>query len=206
VGNDDRAGADGSPHWGSRVDLRLAADWARSSLGRGSSLARRATRRLPTLTAAVVFAVGIDERETFDDSGRGLTTSAADRAARDFLSTVKQMGNMTLVVEDDTGRRGDPKVGRVAFVDDRLLRWEGTGDGGLRAADLLRTGAFGYPLNAFLCRAPASDLGLSADHELTAAEQEVLVDAVCAIIVSVWDAETYLALLSQDMGFDPSAG
>jgi hypothetical protein len=54
-----------------------------------------------------------------------------------------------------------------------------------------------YPLNAFVCRGSAEDLGLAAGRELTAVEQERLAGSVC-VVVSVWDTQSHLALLSPE--------
>lgn len=188
---------------GSPVSAELGADWVRGSLAQGSGMAELMTRRLGKLGSAVLLspsAPGAAPITSLDDLGRGIRPSDADQIARRLLQSFGAAGVKTLVVEDDLARRGDPGVGLdVAFVGDRVVRWADLGAGAEAAAVLLRAGASGYPLNAFACWPPPAELGLKVGAPLTESQQAALVESTCAVITSVYDAETYLVLMSHDL-------
>jgi len=135
-------------------------------------------------------------KPVLDDNGRGLPSSEADEVARRLLDSAASAGKVTLIVEDDLARRGDPRVERATFVGDRVLRWEEVADDASNAATLLRKGSSGYPLNAYLCSGVAADLGLAPEADLSPDLQGRLAEAVVGVIVSVWDAEAFVAVLS----------
>jgi len=183
------------------IDSESAREWARRSLAGGSGLAQAVACRLAGFRAARVL-TSPDRLENqavvLDDTGWRIPTSVADDIASRLLGKLGRACVSTLVVEDDLARRGDPHVGGAAFAGDRVLRWEELDRDGGSAARLLRRGASGYPLNAFVCCGAAEDLGLGSGRELTAVEQENLAGSACVVIVSVWDAESYVALLSPE--------
>jgi hypothetical protein len=182
---------------GFTVERDAASDWVRGSLAQGSSLAMLMSQRLGSLLGARLLAPDTARQLVLDDRGRGIRSSDADVIAQRFLARVGPEVVKTLIVEDDLARRGDASVGRdVAFVEDRILRWTSLDDTASAGA-LLRKGSSGYPLNAFGCRAPATALGLGPGHTLTAVEQARVVDATELIVVSVYDAEAYLMLMTR---------
>ena len=87
----------------------------------------------------------------------------------------------------------------VAFVGERVLRWVDLSLHPDGAARLLRTGATGYPLNAVVCMNSPDALGLAAGKVLTEIEISSLAAAACAVITSVYDAETYLVLTTAEL-------
>jgi hypothetical protein len=184
---------------GLMVETERALDWVRGSLAQGSGLATFVRANLATLTVAVLLvepARAAQVEPGLDDNGRGLRSSEADDVARRLLASAASTGKLTLIVEDDLGRRGDPRVERAAFVGDRVLRWEEVGDDVSSAATLLRKGSSGYPLNAYLCSGAAADLGLAPEVELSRVLQQRLAETVIGVIVSVWDAEAFVGVLS----------
>ena len=188
---------------GSPVTTELGADWTRGSLAQGSDLAASMTRRLVEFASArllIPLVPGAAPVTSLDDHGRGNRSSDADQIARRLFESFAAAGVRTLVVEDDLARRGDPGVGLdVAFVGDRVVRWANIGVGVDAAVQLLRAGASGYPLNAFACWPPSTELGLKAGVILGESRQTALVDSTSAVITSVYDAETYLVLMSRDL-------
>jgi hypothetical protein len=50
-----------------------------------------------------------------------------------------------------------------------------------------------------LCRASAKQLGLEPGIQIDAEVQELIVESAEAVIVSVYDAEAYVALVSSDV-------
>lgn len=188
---------------GSPVSAKLGADWTRGSLAQGSDLAASMTRRLAEFASARLLippVPGAAPVTSLDDHGRGTRSSDADQIAQRLLGSFAAAGVRTLVVEDDLARRGDPGVGLdVAFIGDRVVRWADLGVGANAAVQLLRAGASGYPLNAFACWRPSAELGLKAGVILGESQQAALVDSTSAVITSVYDAETYLVLMSRDL-------
>lgn len=178
-------------------------DWARGSLAQGSTLATSMTQRLESFRSTwLVAPPGADHQAPprLDERGRGIKTSAADSLGARLLACLMSAGLHVLLVEDDLARRGDPDLGcDVAFVGERVVRWCETADGSARAVALLRSGSSGYPLNAFLCRASVKQLGLESGIEIDAEVQELIVESVEAVIVSVYDAEAFVALVSSDV-------
>jgi hypothetical protein len=187
---------------GQPVDIERAVDWVRGSLAQGSDLARLVGANLSTLANALLLvepsrARGLEP--ILDDNGRGIPALEADEIAERLLARAAHRTAVTLIVEDDLARRGDPNVGRATFVADRVLRWEEVDNKARRAVSLLRRGASGYPLNAYLCQGSATDLGLTADEDLSPVRQQCLAEAVLGVIVSVWDAEALVAVVSSKL-------
>ena len=58
--------------------------------------------------------------------------------------------------------------------------------------ETLRSGASGYPLNAFVCEGTPSSFGLEAGAELDSDALDKLREAVKLVIVAAHDAETHL--------------
>jgi hypothetical protein len=183
-----------------------AMDWARGSLAQGSTLAMSMTQRLESFRWAWLVAPPDAEHQApprLDELGHGIKTSAADLLGARLLPYLTRAGLRVLLVEDDLARRGDPNLGcDVAFVGERVVRWSEAAGGPARAVALLRSGSSGYPLNAFLCRASAKQLGLEPGIQIDAEVQELIVESAEAVIVSVYDAEAFVALVSSDV-LDP---
>jgi hypothetical protein len=185
---------DGSP--GCIVERDTASDWVRGSLAQGSSLAMLMSRRLQMLTSARLLVHHAGGAVVLNDHGRSISSADTDAMAHQLFARVGAEAVKTLIVEDDLARRGDSSVeADVVFVEDRVLRWTGLGDAASAGA-LLRRGSSGYPLNAFVSREPADVLGLVPGHTLTKDEQARVVDTTELVLVSVYDAEAYLVLMT----------
>ncbi len=124
----------------------------------------------------------------------GLGTNDADNLLRGSLRRLASVGARSVVVEDDLMLRTDPVlVGPVAFVDDRVLRWSSIDPELLDAAvKLLRSGSSGYPLVAYVVDSSPQFLGLSTGARLGSEFVDRLRRSALAVIVSAFDAETYL--------------
>jgi hypothetical protein len=185
----------------SPVSVELGVDWVRDSLAQGSGMAELMTRQLGRFSSAVLLspsATGAPPVTSLDHHGRGIRSSDADQIAERLLESFAAAGVLTLVVEDDMQRRGDPAVGlEVAFVGDRVVRWADLRVGAASAGHLLRASA--YPLNAFACWASSAELGLKAGVSLSESQQAALVGSTCAVMTAVYDAETHLVLMSRDL-------
>lgn len=189
--------------FGVRIAADEAMDWARGSLAQGSALAMSMIQRLGSLKSTWLVVPPDAEYQAprrLDDRGHDIKTSDADLLGARLLACLTQAGLRVLLVEDDLARRGDPNLGRdVAFVGERVIRWSEMAGSSARTAALLRNGSSGYPLNAFLCRASAKQLGLEPGIEIEAEVQELIVESTQAVIVSVYDAEAFVALVSPDV-------
>jgi hypothetical protein len=187
---------------GSPVDSALGTDWARGSLAQGSMISMLMTERLAQLARARLLVPPQTETAStsIDDFGRGIMRSDSDRVVRLVLGSLATVGLRTLVVEDDLARRGDHVTGgKLAFVDDRIIRWVDLEAGASDGVALLRTGASGYPLNAFGSVLSAAALGLSEGKSMDSDQQQLFVEGVGAVFVSVFDAEACLMLLTAEL-------
>jgi hypothetical protein len=184
------------------IDAGVAMDWVRGSLAEGSALAMSMTWQLNSLTSAWLVAPDGSTLAPLllDNQGRGIKTRDADLAAARFLACLSHHGDQILLVEDDLARRGDPRLDdEVAFVEDRVVRWSEIEADTSHAVALLRSGSSGYPLNAFVCHASARQLGLGPGGQIDDACQASIVESVDAVLVSVYDAEAYVALANADL-------
>jgi len=193
-----RTGAEVNEVGPAPVDFDRAADWVRDSLAQGSEFSIRVARRLSDLPQAIVIGPPLGDSQVLDGHGRGISQVDADVVLDRVVDALALTGVKTLVVEDDLARRGDPSLhGQVAFVGGRVLRWADLSRA--KASRLVRTGASGYPLNAFVCRADAISLSLTPERELSEADAVALAHSVCAVVTSVYDAESFVILGAADL-------
>jgi hypothetical protein len=174
-----------------------AVDWVRDSLAEGSALALLMRDRVGSSWSAHLIVPGtrVDPwTQPLSPRGLGYRTPDVDLLASQFLESLARSHVQTLVVEDDVARRGDRNLTTVAYVEDRVLRWMELGPDPVGAAALLRRSA--YPLNAFVCCRSATQLKLEPGYQMGPEDQEAIVESTEAVIVSVYDAEAYVALLS----------
>ncbi|WP_435749017.1 hypothetical protein [Microbacterium sp. PMB16] len=122
----------------------------------------------------------------------------ADYLLGTFLRGISAFFVGILVVDDDLARRGDPGLDDASFVQDRVIRWSD-----LRSAPedlmlLIRRGASGYPLNAFICGGEGSEPFYPQSGELRESEVNLIASEVRVIIHSIYDAESFLILVFDD--------
>lgn len=185
------------------VSTDSAIGWVRNSLERGGPFSEEVLQIWRPGPLAALFteeaSVATVQRLDFDDVGRGLRTEESRQIAVLELAGLVGPG-CYLIVEDDLGRRGDPSLGPgVLLVDDRvarafrLARHEDV-DG---AAEGLFRGASGNPTNAFIVESSSAVLSEegSIPRELSPSQVGELLAGVVAVVVSVFDAETYLMVL-----------
>ena len=181
-----------------------ASSWIGASLAQGSALALGVAQRLSEFNTAWIVASEMPGSGPveIDDQARGIRTADADTAMQWLLALCLDAGLRTLIVEDDLARRGDrqrPLPFYSAFLGDRVLRWVDLAETSDGAIHLLRSGASGYPLNAYLCVEPGVMPTAEGTAILTAADVPRLVTATCAVIASVYDAETYVVLMNSEI-------
>lgn len=179
---------------------RSAIDWVRDSLERGGPFSKCLLGTWRPGTVATVF---VDEDSfanktmlEFDDHSRGLSVRTTRRFAVSELEGLAR-SDRYLIIEDDLGRTGDPHVGAdVLQIDDRIarvFRLTSSEDIGEAVEGLLR-GASGYPTNAFVVEVSLTQIEYvwSSPSRLTATQLDVMLSHVIAVIVSAFDAETFL--------------
>lgn len=182
---------------GVRLPIADAAPWVDGSLAQGSALAQLVRQRVADSWSALLLGPatqGGQWRCPLSATGTGAPVSEADAAAVRLLARVARAGLCTLLVEDDVARRSDPRLGEVAFIDDRVVRWDELDPSSTPAVALLRAST--YPLNGFLCRAPVSDLGLEQGRSLGPEALAAIAEATAGVVVSVYDGEGYVAVLA----------
>lgn len=182
---------------GALLGIADAMAWVRGSLADGSALAHLVNERIEPSWSALLLAEDVSGprwEEPLSPCGRGQRGSAADALASRLLDSLTSSGPRTLIVEDDAARRGDPHLGGVAFVGERVVRWRDLEQQPAESVALLR--GSGHPLNAFVCRGPAQQLGLEADRPLGDTDVASIADAAEVVIVSAYDGEAFVALVA----------
>jgi len=179
--------------------FRAAADeWILSSLSGGLVISDAVASGL-TLSAGAVYVLGDGEPavESSEDFARGHNGFGAEEALVRFISELP-VANL-LLVENDLALRTDPWLfGNAAFFGDLVVHWVDLPGSVVLAPELLRRGASGYPLNAFLLRADSRTLGLAYGRGMTADSVDPIANEVCGVIVAAYDAEAYLLWLADD--------
>lgn len=179
------------------VDPAAAWEWVRECLTQGTSLALLAAERLAATSFSARLLVPPDAEvlgDVFDDVGRSISAQAANQVAADFLQDLSTSEATTLLVEDELARRGARDIGtRISFIDDRILHW--TAVDSPSGSLLMRRASSGYPMNALVCRGRPDALGLEHQRQLEELDLRVIVSAMRAVVVTVYDAEAFLALI-----------
>ncbi|HEY6741703.1 MAG TPA: hypothetical protein VI110_05030 [Lapillicoccus sp.] len=187
-----------SPHpAGAPLDAAAARPWVQRSLARGALLSHAVASDIERFVVATLLApVGYGDR-VLDDVGRGIRAEEADATALAYLTT-RGPGGGCLVVEDDLARPVDPGLGdhpgHYSVVDGRILRWADLEGAREHLSWTLRAGSSRFPLNAFVLPVSASRAGLMPGAEVGDAVVAAIARQVVAVIVSVFDAEAYVAL------------
>lgn len=175
-----------------------AVSWLRSSLAQGCQISE-------AVTAATSFEDGqirvIAPVETMTlpplDHGGLLSQREADDAMSSVLAELAKSGAACLVIEDALRRYGDPAVLAsaldTAWLGNRVIHWHPLDPSTTSSAtNALRIGSSGYPLNAFVTTKTAADLGLFDNTAMDPPVIEKICETLVAVIVSVFDAESFL--------------
>ena len=177
----------------------VAEPWVGRCLRQGTPLAIKVSQELWRPGAAVLFVPPEFKGRQVQplSTGKYVKTSDSMNVAVKFLEWSREQGAKTLLVESDVQRRGDRFAhgADVAFIDNRVVRWVDVGTSSEDAAGLLRRGATGHPLNAFVCEDSASDLGLIAEGEVGDEVLKAIVASLIAVVVGAFDTESFVAWL-----------
>ncbi len=182
------------------VEPAHAWEWVGESLARGTPLALLAAERLAGASFSARLLVPQEAEplcDGLDDYGRRISTRASDLVAADLFRVLNRSGATTLLVEDEFAERGDPDIDigtNISFIRDRIVHWTGLEDPAAGPL-LMRRASSGYPTNALVCRGAPAELGLEHEHDLDEADLRLIVEAMRAVVVSVYDAEAFVALV-----------
>lgn len=166
-----------------------AQEWLERSLRPGSSFSALVATQLDRVVSWEYLGDG--SAADFDESGRGATATSRRSQLTTYLAERREENpHRVMLVENMLMRQGDPNIpSRTMFFGEHaVLREPITSDPALMQR-LLGTAESGWVMNAFIC-ASAMD-HIQADVDDVRARQ--LAESVEHILVSVFDAEGYLA-------------
>lgn len=174
-------------------------DWSRESLDQGSPLSIQV---LKTLESADVQAYAIlpqgEAGMSLDDFKSSARIGDANLVLKTILSELSSRLVGVLIVDDDLARRGDPGLDDASFVGDRVVRWADLHSPPEGLTRLIRRGASGYPLNAFVCESEYGHSVKIASGTLSEQRVASLANGVRLVIHSIFDAESFLILVFDD--------
>ena len=184
---------------GVEANVDEARYWAQESLEGGSAVAECLRKQLDRFTDAQIL--GPVEGPAFTARnarvGRQIDSDKSDLLAGEFMRDMRNYGGVILLVEDDLWTKHDGDLsGEAAFVGDTLIRWTRLDASYARAAKLLRSGASGYPTNAYVSSRDETSLQLKTGWSLSAEQVSALCSSTLALVVAAFDAEAWLALRS----------
>ena len=176
------------------VPFVQAREWSQASLDAGSVLAGLIGRRFSTQAAAFVLLPDDGSAIEVDDVSRAVDPQHADQVLAEYLQYLASMGAGVLVVEDDTAREGDPGLTEAVFLEGRGLRWKDMHADASQLMRLIRRGASGYPLNAFVCDEDGRAILQQVGDALSSKDVTGLARSALSVIHSVYDAESFLVI------------
>jgi len=183
---------------GMSVEPAHAWAWVGESLAQGTPLALLAAERLADASFSARLLVPCEAEplcDVLDGFGRRISTRASDLVAADLLRVLNRSGATTLLVEDEFAKRGAKDIGTtISFIGDRIVHWTGLEDAAAGPL-LMRRASAGCPTNALVCRGTPAELGLEHEHDLDEADLGRIVEAMRAVVVSVYDTEAFVALV-----------
>jgi hypothetical protein len=183
----------------SQISSKQGRVWFEQSLEQGAQLASEALeRRIVSSGRFYVVAPGVFPLHDVALETGGVVPSAdADACLASFLKGLVKEGASCLLVESELARAGDPGLKKPSslalFFGDRLARWCALEEADSEASAIrtIAETSSGYPLNAFVTARSPSDLGLVDGQSAPVGFAGVLLDSLCALIVSAFDAESF---------------
>lgn len=178
------------------VPRALGLDWSTESLDQGSRVSRRVLSRLDR-EALHAYAIVPEGRVSLEASpfSQSARLGDADSVLPRIFRGLPAVSDGILIVDDDLSRRGDPGLDGVSFVDDRVIRWEGLQSPSQDLTRLIRRGASGYPLNAFISGNRQGQTLRPSVGSLSDSDVLLLASEVQVVIHSIYDAESFLLLV-----------
>lgn len=176
--------------------LKLSDDagrnWFDYQLGQGFDLSQIALRDHPFSKGTFETFVPADatndiEFPYFPD------VPGSEHALAAWLEDIASRGAASVVIEDDVRRKRDPHVRNpAAYLKDRVVHWHDLdATDSSAAAQEVKRGAFGYPLNAFVVSKSVEDLGLVDEQDAPPDLPQQVTVSLMAIIVSAFDNTSF---------------
>jgi hypothetical protein len=129
--------------------------------------------------------------------GRRRRIRASSEALARVLDELVDNGASCVVIENAFALRSDPGLARytqpAAFTGDNVLHWTELARGTAAAAvDTIWASSSGYPRNAFVVAKSCAELRLADRAQVDENLPDVIVESLLAVVVSAYDAESFL--------------
>jgi hypothetical protein len=179
------------------VSRAIGIEWLLRSLAAGDGCSEAVVARDP-FTGGRFRAIASLSATSVDLSRGGvIEASSADAVLTVILEELAAVAELCVVVEDDLRKPGDPVLAnrtvRSAYLGDNVLHWSDLRVGvGAEATRMIRLSASGYPLNAFVVKGSARDLGLNDGLPVVEGFETQVAEALTGVVVSAFDTESFL--------------
>ena len=182
------------------IPTECALPWAKTSLSGGAALSE-------AVRSSVHWGRGhfdaLAPRSWQQPTGLNLahggvvSTTDASEALVSVLHELSADSEACLIVEDDLRRANDPVMGTLPFpwalIDGGIVHWcDLSASSGEDITATIRRGASGYPLNAFVVLQPCRSFGFTPGGHFDSQLASEVASTVAAIVVSAFDAESFL--------------
>lgn len=173
-------------------------EWMRTCLGQGTLIANGLADQLGDAVLRLITTEYPANLPASLASGTGRTSAEAGAFLEIILAVERAHGGVVLIVEDELGKRGDPylKDRQCCYVGDRVLGWRSLTSGEL--LEFIRRTSSGYPLNAYVVRASADELGLTDGAQLSDTQVASIVQAVTMFLCGALDSEGFVVAWRRD--------
>ncbi|NYE96460.1 hypothetical protein FHU41_002710 [Psychromicrobium silvestre] len=164
----------------------------------GPELDKLISKSLDRFTAAIILAPpqGKSVIEV-DNTSRLIEMNHSDTVAENVMKRLALCGMETLIVEDDIPVRNDSSLGEIAYLDETVIRWRSFSDSPKDLVTLMREGATGYPMVAYVSNVSSEELKIESGVTITVDQQSKISATIQAVIVTIYDAEAFLMLGQQ---------
>ncbi|AJT40902.1 hypothetical protein [Psychromicrobium lacuslunae] len=196
---------------GPAFELAAGIEWVRDSLewgagmNTGGSLEPLVLKKLELFSEATLLAPlvpAVTPVTELNAWGREFPSAEGRSIEALAMTYLRDHGVRSIVVEDEMASRGDSDLeegGSLCFVNDRVLRWAALEEVSSEVTRFLQRHTTGYPTNVYFCRLDGAALGLENGKTLNPADQQRVVDAICAIVVSVYDGDAFFMLSTDSL-------
>lgn len=174
-----------------RAEIEDARSWVLESLASGAPLVQSFEPLVATFVDARVLIPGSARKSvrTRLDQSFGISPPTTSPGLSLLFGALNSEGLQSLLVEDDLRRKGDGGVSPTALFDGERVFLAGSLKSPAASISMVRS-ASGYPLNAFVSRTV-----LIVGHDNEIGDVSTFRANVGAVLVSAFDAESYLVLL-----------
>jgi hypothetical protein len=187
-----------------------AREWIFQSLSSGHEISKTVAESLASRPGTVcgIVSPSSELAPGLDFASGGMVGSeAAVQCLSKVFEVLARQGSRIVLVEDDVQRRTDPGLEAEslssAYMGDDVVHWSDLAVGsGTVAAETVKGGAFGYPLNAFVSTRSPTELGLAEHTQVAAAAALEIANSLTAIVVSAFDAESFLVWSARGLMLD----